>query len=159
MVISEAFIVRCNDVWNKICWISCLHYISLSHVFDNYIQNIICRISADISDIGIFLLPDIVIGIGPKNPISDRPYLSYLYYCSNRDLKISWHLVLSLSPIPTWNYLFQLTWTCAGWHATVMTHSMWSAAGECLEWYAAELLAAKKVKLRKKICCNATRFL
>ncbi len=41
---------------------------SLLHTFDNHIQNISYRISADISDMGIFLLPNI--GIGSKSPIS-----------------------------------------------------------------------------------------
>ncbi len=39
---------------------------------DNHIQNITFKILADISDIGIFLLPDTVINISPKNPISVR---------------------------------------------------------------------------------------
>ncbi len=36
-------LVQCSDVWNKACWISCLHYVSLSHIFYNHIQSIIYR--------------------------------------------------------------------------------------------------------------------
>ncbi len=50
--------------------ISCLPNISLSQVFDNHIQTI----SVDISDVLIFLHPDISISIGPINLISVRPY-------------------------------------------------------------------------------------
>ncbi len=39
----------------------------------NPIQNIIYVMSADISDIGIFLLPNVISGIGPKTPISVGP--------------------------------------------------------------------------------------
>ncbi len=46
---------------------------SLAHVFDDYNQNIKHKISTYLSDIRIFLLPNIGIGIGPKNPISVRP--------------------------------------------------------------------------------------
>ncbi len=67
------FTVWCNDIWSKVC-VSCLHYICLSHVFDDHIQNIIYRISADISDIRIFFLPNIIICISPKNPKSVGPY-------------------------------------------------------------------------------------
>ncbi len=38
LVISEVFTVKCTDVWNNVCQISCLHYTSLSHEFDNHIQ-------------------------------------------------------------------------------------------------------------------------
>ncbi len=62
------------DVWNKVCRISCLNNISLLHIFDNHIQNISYVISANISDIGMFLLLNIGIGISPKNPISVGPY-------------------------------------------------------------------------------------
>ncbi len=43
-------------------------------VFDNHIQNIMHRISADISDIGIFFLSIICIDISPKNPVSVGPW-------------------------------------------------------------------------------------
>ncbi len=51
----------------------CHHYMSLAHVFDYYIQNIIHKISDDMWDIRIFILPNIGIGIGPKNPILVGP--------------------------------------------------------------------------------------
>ncbi len=66
--ISEVFAVYSTDVGNKGFQIPCLHYMSLQ-VFDYYIQNIIYKILANISDIGIFLLPNIRCGSGPKNPI------------------------------------------------------------------------------------------
>ncbi len=72
-VLSEAFTGQYTEVWNEVGWISGLHNISLLHVFDNHIENIIYRIWADILDISIFLLPNISIGTGPKNPISVRP--------------------------------------------------------------------------------------
>ncbi len=46
----------------------------LPHVFDNHIQ-ILYTEYKHIMDIGIFLLPDIVIGIGPKNPTSIGPQM------------------------------------------------------------------------------------
>ncbi len=51
----------------------CDHVVSLLYVFDNHIQTVSCRISADVLDIGIVLLPNIGIGIGPKNPILVGP--------------------------------------------------------------------------------------
>ncbi len=39
LVISEVFTGQNTDVWNEVCWISCLHYASLLHVFDKHIQN------------------------------------------------------------------------------------------------------------------------
>ncbi len=72
--VTEVFTGQYTDVWNKVCWISCFHNISLLHVVDNHIQNISSRILDDLLDIGIFLLPHTVIDIGPKNPISVGPY-------------------------------------------------------------------------------------
>ncbi len=71
-----------TDIWNKVCWISCLYNVSLLHVFDKHIKNISCRISAVTSDIGIFLLPSIGIGIGPKNPILVGPFLVLFWHCT-----------------------------------------------------------------------------
>ncbi len=51
------FTVQRTYFWNKVWKVSCLHFLSLSHVSDNHIQNITCRILVDISDIKIFLLP------------------------------------------------------------------------------------------------------
>ncbi len=58
------------DVWYKVCWISCLHNISLLHIFDSNVQNISHRILADISDIGIFLL---LSASAPKIPYQSGP--------------------------------------------------------------------------------------
>ncbi len=57
------------------CKISCLHYISLS-VLDNHIQTIwyLYNIRQYLSDTVIFLLPNIGIGIRPKNSISVGSY-------------------------------------------------------------------------------------
>ncbi len=46
---------------------------SLAYVFDYYIQNIVSKILANISDIGIFFLPNIGIDICPKNPMAVGP--------------------------------------------------------------------------------------
>ncbi len=59
LLISEVFTGQYTDVWSKFCRILCLHNVSLLHVFDNHIQNISYRISTNIFDIGIFVLPDI----------------------------------------------------------------------------------------------------
>ncbi len=80
MVINEVFTGQCTDVWNEVCWISCLHNVSLVHVFDNHIQNSSCRISADILDIEIFLLRNIGINIGPKNPMLVGPHKTALKF-------------------------------------------------------------------------------
>ncbi len=48
--------------------------ISLVHIFDYYIQNVMYKISADILDIGIVLFPNIGIGISPKNTVLVGPY-------------------------------------------------------------------------------------
>ncbi len=55
--------------------IFCLHYISLlnKYLITIFSPYYICIISANISDIGIFLLCNINIDISPKNLISVRP--------------------------------------------------------------------------------------
>ncbi len=57
------------------CETSCLQ-LSLPHVLDNLIQQILYmyNISRYISDIGVFVLSIVGINIGPKNPVSVRPY-------------------------------------------------------------------------------------
>ncbi len=54
-LIGNKWSVICSVQWCLEYSLSCLHHISLSHVLDNYIQNIY-RISDDLSDIALFLL-------------------------------------------------------------------------------------------------------
>ncbi len=59
------FSVQCTDFKCVISYV--LHYISLSQVFDNHFQSVLLYTqyvhkSADLSDVSIFLLPDIRIG-------------------------------------------------------------------------------------------------
>ncbi len=63
--------VHCADVWKKfVRYPASITYRCYTY---NHIQNIVFRILAEISDIGIFLLPNISIGIGHKYPVSVGP--------------------------------------------------------------------------------------
>ncbi len=65
------FTVQYTDVRNKVCEISCLYYISLSHVFDNPFQNIIYRISANVIS---------VLALATKIPFCSGPNKNFLPY-------------------------------------------------------------------------------
>ncbi len=68
LVISEVFTVQCANVWRKICQISCLCYVSLSHVFDNHIK-ILHREYRPICQISEFLFSLISLSASaPKTP-------------------------------------------------------------------------------------------
>ncbi len=74
--------LQCSEVWNKVCQdvrypasITCLCHTSLITSFSGYY---ICTVSANGSDIGIFLLPVICFGISPKTPNWSGPTLDYI---------------------------------------------------------------------------------
>ncbi len=65
------FTVLCTDVWNKVCknvrYPASITYLCHKYFITTFSQYYISVISADILDIGIFLLPNIGISVGPKN--------------------------------------------------------------------------------------------
>ncbi len=76
---------QCTVVWNKFCQnirqsASVTYF--LSQVYDDHIHLHTYIALADISDIRIFLLPNIAVGIGHRNPtlVSSRCYHVDLYF-------------------------------------------------------------------------------
>ncbi len=69
------FTFHCMDVWNKV-GSTVIYFASFTYIFHMYLITTFSTYyiySADVSDSGIFLLPNIGIGNEPKIPISVGP--------------------------------------------------------------------------------------